>query len=164
MTAGMRCWCVGGLAALLVASVSVSVPRAQAQDPAFGTWKLNVAKSKFSPGPAPKESTLTIEADGPGRKVAVVGVSGDGTPVKWGYSGTFDRKEVKVSGNNPDADVVSLRRLDANSTRTTYKKDGKQTFVNGIAVSADGKTLTVVQSGVNAKGETVKNILVFDRQ
>jgi hypothetical protein len=160
----MRRWCVGGLAALLVAGVSVSVPTGQAKDPAFGTWKLNVAQSKFSPGPAPKESTLTIEADGPGRKVAVVGVTGDGTPVKWGYSGNFDRKEIKVSGNNPDADVVTLRRIDANSTRTTYKKDGKQTLVIGIAVSADGKTMTVVQSGVNAKGETVKNTLIFDKQ
>jgi hypothetical protein len=164
MTAEMRRWCVGGLAAVLVATVSMSVATAQSKDPAFGTWKLNVAKSKFSPGPAPKESTLTIEADGPGRKVAVVGVAGDGTPVKWGYSGNFDRKEVKVSGTNPDADVVSLRRIDANSTRTTYKKAGKQTLVNGIAVSADGKTMTVVQSGVNAKGEPVKNTLIFDRQ
>jgi hypothetical protein len=164
MTAEMRRWCVGGLVAVLVAIVPMSVATAQSKDPAYGTWKLNVAKSTFSPGPAPKESMLTIEADGPGRKVEVAGVAADGTPVKWGYSGSFDRKEVKVSGNNPDADVVSLRRIDANSTRTTYKKADKQTMVNGIAVSADGKTLTVVQSGVNAKGEPVKNTLIFDRQ
>ena len=164
MTAEIRRCCVGGLAAVLVAIVSMSVATAQSNDPAFGTWKLNVAKSTFSPGPGPKESTLTIEADGPGRKVAVAGVAADGTPMKWGYSGTFDRKEVKVTGNNPDADVVSLRRIDANSTRTTYKRAGKQTLVNGIAVSADGKTMTVVQSGANAKGETVKNMLIFDKQ
>ena len=30
--------------------------------------------------------------------------------------------------------------------------------------SIDGKTMTVVQSGVNAKGETVKNMLIFDKQ
>ena len=59
---------------------------------------------------------------------------------------------------------MSLRRIDANSTRTTYKRAGKQTLVNGIAVSADGKTMTVVQSGANAKGETVKNVLIFDKQ
>ena len=164
MTAEMRRWCVGGLAAVLVAIASMSGATAQSNDPAFGTWKLNVAKSTFSPGPGPKESMLMIEADGPGRKVEVAGIAADGTPVKWGYSGTFDRKEVKVTGNNPDADVVSLRRIDANSTRTTYKKAGKQTLVVGIAVSADGKTMTVVQSGANAKGEPVKNTLIFDRQ
>jgi hypothetical protein len=57
-----------------------------------------------------------------------------------------------------------LRRLSPTTVRSTYKKDGKQTLVNGVSVSADGKTLTVAQSGVNAKGQTVKNTLVFDRQ
>jgi len=33
-------------------------------DPHVGTWKLNVAKSKYSPGPAPKEVTMKIEAKG----------------------------------------------------------------------------------------------------
>jgi hypothetical protein len=161
----MRSWSLHGLAAAgLAALVSVGVVSAQAKDPAFGTWKLNVAKSKFSPGPTPKESTLTIEPDGPGRKVSVTGVAGDGTPVKWGYSGNFDRKENKITGNNPDADVVMLRRISANATRTTFKKDGKQTLVNGVSVSGDGKTLTVAQTGVNAKGETVNNTLVFDKQ
>ncbi len=69
-----------------------------------------------------------------------------------------------MTGTNPDADVVMLRRLSATSVRSTYKKDGKQTLVNGVVVSADGKTLEVAQSGVNGKGQTVKNTLVFDRQ
>jgi len=66
--------------------------------------------------------------------------------------------------SNPDADVVMLRRLTPTTVRSTYKKDGKRTLVNGVSVSDDGKTLTVAQSGVNGKGETVKNSLVFDRQ
>jgi sugar lactone lactonase YvrE len=57
-----------------------------------------------------------------------------------------------------------LKRLTPTSVRSTYKKDGKRTLVNGVAVSADGKTLSVAQSGVNAKGQTVKNNMVFDRQ
>jgi len=43
---------------------------AQAQtDAVIGTWKLNVAKSKYDPGPAPKGSTLTLEVAGDGIKV-----------------------------------------------------------------------------------------------
>jgi hypothetical protein len=164
MRVGMRSSCLHGLVAGLVVLASAGTATAQASDPAFGTWKLNVAKSKFSPGPAPKESTATIEADGPGRKVSVTGVAADGTAVKWSYTANFDRKEYKVAGDNPDADVVILRRISANATRTTYKKGGKQTLVNGVSVSADGKTLTVAQTGVNGKGETVKNTLVFDKQ
>ncbi len=37
---------------------------AQAADPASGTWELNLAKSKFSPGPPPKSLTRTFEATG----------------------------------------------------------------------------------------------------
>lgn len=159
----LRRWIPGLLAGVVVVAWC-GVALAQDKDPANGTWKLNLAKSKFSPGPAPKEMTATIEAAGPGRKVGVVGVAGDGTPVKWGYSGNFDRKDIPMTGNNPDADVVMLRRLSATSVRSTYKKGGKQTLVNGIVVSADGKTLEVAQSGVNGKGQTVKNTLVFDRQ
>jgi hypothetical protein len=163
MNVRMR-WYVHGLAVGMFLVAASGVARAQATDPAYGVWKLNLAKSKFSPGPPPKEATVTIEAAGPGRKVAVVGVTGDGTPLSWGYSGNFDGKDIRVTGNNPDADVVVLKRVSANATRTTYKKGAKTTVVNGISVSPDGKTLTVASSGVNAKGETVKNTQVYDKQ
>ena len=163
MSLCLRRWIPGLLAgAIVVASCGVAL--AQDKDPANGTWKLNVAKSKFSPGPAPKEMTLTIEAAGPGRHVEVAGVAGDGTAMKWGYSGNFDSKDIRVTGANPDADIVMLKRLNPTTTRSTWKKDGKKTLVNGVSVSADGKSLTVAASGVNAKGQTVKNTLVFDRQ
>ena len=91
-------------------------------------------------------------------------MAGDGTAIKWGYSGSFDGKDIRVTGSNPDADVVMLKRLSPTTTRSTWKKDGKQTLRNGVSVSADGKTLTVAASGVNAKGQTVNNTMVFDRQ
>ena len=34
---------------------------AQQKDPFVGTWRLNIAKSKYSPGPPPKSQ---VEADG----------------------------------------------------------------------------------------------------
>ena len=166
MTARMIHRCFAGLAAGLVtmAIMGMGTAFAQATDPAYGVWKLNLEKSKFSPGPAPRELMVTIEAAGPGRKVTVSGVSADGTPIKWGYTGNFDRKENRVTGNNPDADVVILRRLTANTTRSTYRKAGKETIVNGLSVSPDGKTLTVASSGVDAKGQTVKNTLIYEKQ
>src|SRR6476659_3100025 len=120
MTSSLR----GCLSALAVAVLLGASVVAQGTDPMNGTWKLNVAKSTYSPGPAPKEMTVTIESAGPGRKVAVEGVAGDGTPVKWGYTGNFDGKDIRVTGTNPDADVVMLKRLSKTTTRTTYKKAG----------------------------------------
>jgi hypothetical protein len=34
-----------------------------ASDPIIGTWKMNMAKSKFSPGPAPQSERLDGRED-----------------------------------------------------------------------------------------------------
>ena len=47
------------LAGLLVAAAPVAALK---PDPLIGTWILNVAKSKYTPGPAPKSSTVVYEA------------------------------------------------------------------------------------------------------
>ena len=44
------------------------------------------------------------------------------------------------------------------------KKNGKTTVQVKAVVSKDGKTLTGFQTGVNAKGQKVKNVEVYDRQ
>jgi len=36
---------------------------AAADDPIVGTWKLNVAKSRFSPGPPMQSQQVTIDGD-----------------------------------------------------------------------------------------------------
>jgi len=164
MSAPTRRRCLHGLAAGIFVLACAASAAAQADDPAVGVWKLNVAKSTYSPGPAPKEVTVTIEAMGPGRKVSVDGVAADGSPLKWGYSGNFDGKDVRLTGSNPDADVVMLKRLNKTTSRSTFKKAGARTIVNGVSVSADGKTMTVAGSGVNAKGQSVKNTQVFEKQ
>ena len=46
---------------------------AQASDARIGTWKLNVEKSTYSPGPAPQSSTLKVEASGQGEKATTEG-------------------------------------------------------------------------------------------
>jgi hypothetical protein len=165
MSGQMRRRCLHAFAAGIVMIVCGGVVGlAQSKDPMYGVWKLNLTKSKYSPGPAPKELTVTIEAAGPGRKVSVNGVAADGTPINWGYTGNLDGKDNRVTGNNPDADMVMLKRINPNAVRSTFKKDGKRTLVNGVSVSSDGKTLAVASSGVNAMRKTVKNTMVFDKQ
>jgi len=48
--------------AIATASVLTLTATTVPADNNIGTWKMNVAKSKFSPGPAPKSQTLKIEA------------------------------------------------------------------------------------------------------
>jgi hypothetical protein len=124
---------------------------------------LNVAKSKYSPGPAPQGRTLKFESTADGTQQNADTMTSDGTPMHSGYLTKYDGAEVPYTGN-PDADMASARKVDDNSYVNTWKKDGKTTIQAKVAVSKDGKTLTVFQAGKNAKGQKVKNVEVYDRQ
>ena len=137
---------------------------AQGGDPQVGTWKLNLAKSKYSPGPAPKSATTKIEAAGAGTKVTVDQVTGDGKTLHWEFTANYDGKDSRVTGNNPDADMVARSRINANTVQTINKKGGKVTTTQQSVVSSDGKTRTVTTTGTNAAGQMVNNVAVFERQ
>ena len=147
-----------GLIALLVSPLSAQI------DSQVGIWKLNVEKSKYSPGPAPKSATTTIEAAGAGTKVSVDQMRADGTATQWGFSADYDGKDNPMTGNNPDADMIARTRVDANTIQSISKKDGKVTTTQTSKVSADGKTRTVTTKGMNAAGKTVNNVAVYDKQ
>ena len=136
---------------------------AQAQGPWFGTWKLNVAKSKYSPGPAAKSQTTKLEPweDGFKNTTDVVTSTGEARHIE--YTGKFDGKDNVVKGN-PDADSNTYTRIDDHSYQVVAKKGGKATVTSRIVISADGKTRTQTQTGKNPQGQTVNNTLVFDRQ
>ena len=137
---------------------------AQAADSQIGTWKLNVAKSTFNPGPAPKSGTTKIEAAGAGAKVIVDQTAADGTARHWEFTANYDGKDVPMVGTNPDADMVARTRVDANTVQTISKKAGKVVTTQQSTVSADGKTRTVTTKGVNAAGKAVNNTAVYERQ
>jgi len=137
---------------------------AQAQgNSSVGTWKLNVAKSTYSPGPAPKSSTLKIEAAGMGVTSTIDTVAADGTTQHITYGGAYDGKDVPATGS-PTFDMVSRRRISPTTTEATYKKAGKVVTVNTVVVSADGKTLTATAKGTDAQGRAVNNVQVYDKQ
>jgi len=149
--------CLGILAVLTAATLAQS-------DPQVGVWKLNVAKSKYSPGPAPKSGTTKIEAAGKGATVTVDQEIADGSKRHWAFTANYDGKDTPVTGNNPDADTVARTRINPTTVQTISKKGGKVTTTQTSAVSSDGKTRTVTTKGVNAKGEKVSNVAVYERQ
>jgi hypothetical protein len=153
------------VSASLVAVVAVLAGRAvgaQTPDPLVGTWKMDIAKSKFDPGPAGKSSTAVFAAAGSGLKVTVDTTPATGDKTHFEYTAQYDGKEAKVTGN-PDADTIVMKRTSARVTESVYMKGGKATLTNTRTVSADGKTLTVAQKGTNAKGEKVNNLLIYTK-
>jgi hypothetical protein len=129
----------------------------------LGTWKLDVAKSKFVPGPGPKSLTLKFEATKDGIKVTSDRVDAEGKATHGGYVSKFDGKDVPWEGN-PNADTAAPKKIDDNGYVNTWKKAGKVTIVAKVVVSKDGKTLTGTQTGTDAKGQAVSNVEVYDRQ
>jgi hypothetical protein len=151
-------------AVLAVAALALSASGTAQSDPFLGTWKLNPAKSKYSPGPAPKSQTTTYEAAGKGYKISVKSEPATGAMQEWSYMATLDGKESAITGTNPNADTIAVKRIDATTLEMTSKKGGKPTTTQRNVVSADGKTRTVTTTGTDAQGRTVNNTAVFEKQ
>ena len=151
------------LALGVVLGADIANLSAQASDPRMGTWKLNVAKSKYSPGPAPQALTVKVEPSGQGEKVTAEFVNADGTRTTTQYTANFDGKDNPLTGSQI-ADTVSLKRIDARTTDRTDKKGGKVAQTLRRVVSKDGKTMTVTTKGTNAQGQAVNNVAVFAKE
>jgi hypothetical protein len=149
--------------ALLLAVLTLGVAATASPDALSGTWKMNPAKSKYSPGPTPKSLTVTIESDENNYKVTAEGTDAEGKPTHVEYSAKFDGKDYPATGI-PNADTVSVKRIDANTVQTTQKKGGQVVMTVTTKVSTDGKTRTSTFTGKNAEGKDVHNQVVFDKQ
>jgi hypothetical protein len=150
------------LAVVVVASVVVFGGTAFAQTN-IGTWKLNIAKSKYNAGTAPKSGTITYETAGTGVKGTVDGVGADGTVGHWTFTANYDGKDNPIVGN-PNADTLALTRVNATTTKSVNKKGGKVTTTLTSVVSSDGKTLTITGKGTSATGQPVDTVTVCDKQ
>ena len=136
-----------------------------AADHWLGTWKLNLAKSKYNPPElAPKSQTITRESvDGGMMKLVTNGVDAAGKATHNEFSARFDGKDYPWAGQS-NADSVSLIRIDDEYYEAIWKLKGEVTITSNTLVSKDGKTLTTTQSGKDAQGRMVLNMSVYDRQ
>jgi hypothetical protein len=151
----------GFAAGMLIVAVLAA---AQAKDPFVGTWKLNVAKSTYSPGPAPKGTTSTYAVAGKGYKVSVKTEPASGPAQEWSFTSDLDGKDAPITGNNPNADMVAVKRIDAHTLEIVNKKGGKVTTTQKNVVAPDGKTRTVTTTGTDAQGQKINNVAVYDKQ
>ena len=90
-----------------------------------------------SPGPIPKSITSIYEEAGKGYKVSVTNESASGK-TQYGYTTNADGTDAKLTGNNPNADTIAVRRIDANTLESISKMGGKTTITQRNVLSADG--------------------------
>ena len=127
-------------------------------DPVVGTWTLNVAKSRFSPGPAPKAETRVYEAQGEGIKVTVRTVAADGHSTTVMISANYDGKDYPVTGSSA-FDAIALKRINDHTAEATLMHAGRAVATARREVSDDGRTMTITY-----EGQQVKNKAVYDKQ
>jgi len=140
---------------------------AQAADPLVGTWELNIAKSKYNPGPAPKSETRTYVVVGQDIKATSKGIDADGRPTSGQWTVNYDGKDRPVTGSpagSSDLDALSLKRIDAFTTEFTQKKAGRVVATGTRVISKDGKVMTITTKGTNAKGQAFNDVEVFDKR
>jgi hypothetical protein len=150
--------------ALLGLAVVTALPQiAFAQtDPFLGTWQLNLAKSKYSPGPAPKSLTDNVQAEGQGLKVTVSGVGAEGNPISNTFTMVFNG--MTHPANNPAFDESANARVDPYTLISSRNRAGKLVGTQTVTVSPDGKTLTAATIAFDANGREINDIAVYDKQ
>lgn len=135
-----------------------------AADPIVGTWKLNLAKSRYGTRPAPKSNTIEWSESGGVFRYVAKGVGPDGQPTAIEIAAfKFDGKDAKITGT-PLADTVAFTRIDANTYSVVSKKAGKATGNNKSVLSKDGKTLTTVWNGTDPEGKPQTWTTVIEKQ
>jgi len=146
-----------------MALVLVCAAVATAADPFVGAWKLNLAKSTFTPGPGPKSLTIRFEATKDGYKSVDDSVGPDGKANHSEDTSIWDGKEHAVTGN-PNFDAYSTTKVDAHTANGTRKRGGQVVGNAHIVVSKDGKTLTITAKGKNPQGQDTSATLVLEKQ
>jgi len=134
-----------------------------AADPLVGTWKLNVAKSRFGSGPVYRSIMVKIESQGDNIKYIVDSAPAAGNAVHYTFAFGYDGKDYPVTGYT-SADAVAAKRIDADTVVLVFKKGGKEVVNRREVISDLGKTRTVITRGKDSTGRDIESITVFDKQ
>jgi hypothetical protein len=135
--------------------------QAPAEDLVLGTWILNVAKSKFRPGPPPRSQTRIYESHRDGLKTRITTVYADGRSSSIEYVANYDGVEYPVTGA-PDSDTIALKKIDANTAESIMWHAGKEMAIARRVISQDGKTMTITYRGM-WDGDQANNVAVYER-
>ncbi len=127
-----------------------------------GTWKLNIEKSKFNPGPGPQSQTLTWKRSATGLDFTIDTVNAQGQKTQSHTSENFDGKAYPFKTATLSGTRTS-KFLDADTLEEIDTVDGKLRTTRRIAISKDGKALTITGKGTNAQGQPTNNVTVYEK-
>jgi len=150
------------LCLVVVFATALSQAGLAQSNPWLGIWKLNLAKSTYPAGQVPKSSTYNFQVTGANLTNTVETVDAAGNSIKTVNPHIYDGQPHPLTG--PNVDTRSYTRVDANTVISASVKGGKLVQVTTIVLSQDGRTITTTGRGVDAKGQQVNSVAVYDKQ
>lgn len=133
-----------------------------AADPYVGTWKFNAAKSvSTTTAPPPKEVTILIEEQGDDLYVALTGTAANGTKIVNKFSGQMGSTMKLIES---PYESITTKSIAPNIRDLTYVINGKEVLWQHAILGGDGKTLCLINRGVNQQGAFAETVQVFDKQ
>lgn len=155
------------LLAVAVLALATNVAAQSKNDPSLGTWKLNVAKSKFTPGPPIKGDTRSYEVNDEGWLIVTTEtIQPDGRRTGVRFAAKFDGKAYPQIGRfAPTVTLITYEPVNKLTLKYTQRDtSGKVVSTNTRTVSADEKTMTIEQRSTDEKGRPTVNVELFERQ
>ena len=132
----------------------------------FGTWNLNLEKSRFAPGSKPRSDTRIYEDRGGGVIMSThTTVDQQGREALTIYVAKFDDKEYPVITKGSSAfSFITFHVIDEHSESFVLTRDGKVAVRGTTSISEDGRTLTMTLNTTNAQGQTEQTIDIYEKQ
>jgi hypothetical protein len=131
------------------------------QDALLGSWQLDVAKSRYVPGPPPRNETRTYVRDKDGMKGTIRRQRDDGREEVIEYRADFDH-EYPVMGTEA-YDTIRLKRIDARTAEAVLSHAGRVFGTARRVVSEDGRTLTITFRQED-RGVLQNNIAIYRKK
>jgi len=130
-------------------------------DQLVGAWRLDVAKSRYRPGPAPTSETRTYVRMGENVVGVIQREFAGGRRERIEYTANYDR-EYPVTGTE-DYDMVVLKRIDRSTSEAVLSHAGRVFGTARRVIAPDGKSMTITFRRDSETGVSVLNFAYYDR-
>lgn len=135
-------------------------PTVQDQELVLGGWELDLTRSMFSPGPAPRSEIRSYQEEHEGIKAEILTVNADGSKTHMQYVASFNDVVAVVTGSH-QTDAVRMRKIDSYTAESQLSFGGQLVGRARRVVSKDGQTLTITLE--RTAPAAVHNVEVFRR-
>ena len=142
------------LTAIMVSGLAIATlpqPSFAQNNSLIGTWKINLDKSKYNSGTAPRSQTNVYQQDGQNIKADIRGVDSQGNATAVVLLHVYDGQPHPSTGS-PYFDSSTYMRVDANTVIFSRSKAGKLVAVGSAVVAQDGKSFTTTTITTVGKG------------